>query len=422
MYIDRNIQDYILKTKNNYPSITIYGARQVGKSTMLQHIFNDYKYISLDDLETRELANNNPKLFLENYGTKIIIDEIQKSTNLIDQIKKEIDDYKRVCLDNDKKIELLFILSGSNKFELEKAVSESLAGRTDIIYLSSLSISEINKYPSCSFFNPDIKILKRKFNKYSPKYRTRKQIFKDIFKGGMPELFSLKTPREKYFSNYVNTFIQKDIINSIKKENATIFMKFLRVLSLRTAREFNASDIANSIGVDVKTVQLWLSLLVKSGIVYLLEPYLKNVSRSIIKAPKIYFMDTGLCVWLSKIPNAEILENSIYAGAFYETYVISEIIKSIYNSGIDPINNSMFSIYYYRDKEQKEIDLIIETIDGIYPIEIKKGINPSNPNKNFDVLKKYNKTIINGLVIDSRKDIFSINENVYYCPISLIGL
>lgn len=422
MYIERNIQTYINKTISNYPSITVYGARQVGKSTMLKHIFKDYKYVTLDNLEDRDLANTNPKLFLENYGTKLIIDEIQKSTNLIDQIKNEIDKYKNDCIENNKKMELLYIVSGSNKFELEKAISESLAGRTDIINLTSLSIAEIRKYENHSYFNPNIETLKQKFKKFAPKYRTRKQIFEDIYKGGMPELFSLKTPSDKYFSNYVNTYIQKDITNAIKQNNVTLFMKFLRIISLRTAQEFNASDIASAVGVDTKTIQHWTDLLIKSGIIYKLEPYMKNENSRIIKSPKIYFMDTGLCSWLSKIPNADILENSNYAGAFYETYIVSEIIKSLYNDGMDPNNNGLYNFYYYRDKDQKEIDLIIETVEGIYPIEIKKGINPIKANKNFDVLKKYGKNIINGLVIDSREDIYPINENVYYCPISLIGL
>lgn len=421
MYINRNIQDYIKKSKNNYPSITLYGARQVGKSTMLQHIFPDFRYISLDNLEDRDLANTNPKLFLENYGTKIIIDEIQKSTNLIDQIKNEIDKYKNDCLKNNKNIELLYILSGSNKFELEKSVSESLAGRTDIINLTSLAFSEIYKNKNHSFFNPDINVLKEKEKNNKLIYRSRKKIFNDIYKGGMPELFSLKTPSDKYFSNYINTYIQKDISNSIRNNNVTTFMKFLRLIALRTAQEFNASDIASSIGVDVKTIESWTNLLNKSGIIFILEPYMKNKNKSIIKAPKIYFMDTGLCSWLAKFPNAEMLENSTFAGAFFETYVVSEIVKSFYNDGIDPKNNNICNLYYYRDKYQKEIDLIMETINGIYPIEIKKGLNPLNATKNFMALNKYGVKINNCLVIDSRENILKINDNTYYCPISLIG-
>ena len=193
---------------------------------------------------------------------------------------------------------------------------------------------------------------------------------------------------------------------------------FLEYIALRTACQIDYNDISRNIGIDARTIKQWISILETSGIIILLEPYMKNYSDRIIKTPKLYFMDTGLCAFLCKWPTSEMLENGVMNGAFYETYVISEIIKSYYNQGINPKQY----IYYYRDRNQKEIDLIIDSVEGIYPIEIKKGINPVNSNKNFKVLEKFNKKILTGLIIDSCEKILAINESVYYCPISLIGL
>ena len=234
----------------------------------------------------------------------------------------------------------------------------------------------------------------------------------------MPEYIVNNKDRDLFFSSYIKTYIEKDVRRLLSADNETTFLNFLSYIALRTACQVNYSDISNAIGVDVRTVKKWISILCTSGIIILLDPYMKNVSDRIVKTSKLYFMDTGLCAYLCKWPNSEMLENGVMNGAFYETYVVSEIIKSYYNS-----NQQMnLNLYYYRDRDQKEVDLIIESIEGIYTLEIKKGINPVNSKKNFDFLKKYGKNILTGLVIDSCEKIFPINEKVYYCPISLIGL
>ena len=179
----------------------------------------------------------------------------------------------------------------------------------------------------------------------------------------------------------------------------------------------NYNEISKSVGIDARTVKNWISILETSGIIKIIHPYASNISDRIIKSPKLYFMDTGLCSYLCGMPSAEILEKSTFAGAFYETYVVSEIIKSYYNN-----YQNVDNIYYYRDKNQYEVDLIIESFDSIYPIEIKKGINRVSKNKKFSVLNKFKKTINIGLVIDSSDKVFPINDEVYYCPIDLIGL
>ncbi len=189
-------------------------------------------------------------------------------------------------------------------------------------------------------------------------------------------------------------------------------------MALRTAQQINYDDISRNIEIDVRTVKSWISILISSGIAITLEPYAKNMSDRVTKSVKFYFMDTGLCAYLCKWPSAEMLENGVMNGAFFETYVVSEMIKSFTNAGKD-YNNYL---YYYRDKDKKECDLIIDYVDKIYPIEIKKGVNTVNSTFNFNFLKKYEKPVMKGIVIDTRENLFPINENNWYCPVFMVGL
>lgn len=418
MYINRALEKQILDASKEFACITIYGARQTGKSTMVRHLFSEtFDYVTFDDLSIRDYALKDPKGFLDFYKFPLVIDEIQKVPSLLSYIKIIIDKYKEECLKEDKPIRLLYILTGSNQFELQEAISESLAGRTAVFNMTSFSFAEKYLYQEQSYFNPKIEVLLQKERKYH-KHRSRKEIFDDIFNGGMPEYVLNNINRDRYYNSYVTTYIEKDVKKVISVSKETTFLSFMEYVALRTANQIDYADISRNIGIDSRTVKEWLSILETSGIIKLLQPYMSNISDRIIKKPKIYFLDTGLCSYLAHIPTAEILEKSAFSGAFYETYVISEIIKSYYNCSKDYKRE----IYYYRDKEQKEVDLIIETFEGIYPIEIKKGINSVSMKKNFRFLQKYNKRILNGLIIDSCERIMPLNDEIYYCPISLIGL
>ena len=324
---------------------------------------------------------------------------------------------KKECVLNNTPIKLLYILSGSNQYEIKKIVSESLAGRTCIFNLPSLSYNEIKQRQSFNAFNADIDALKNKEKYLSNGYRSRKEIFEDIFKGGMPEYIINKTNREMFFKSYISTYIEKDINKKIAYGKETTFMNFMKYVALRTGCILDYAEISRSVGIDARTTKEWISILKTSGIIIIIQPYTANISNRLIKASKLYFMDTGLCSYLCGMPSADILEKSAFSGAFYETYVISEIVKSYYNDYKD-----IGCLYYYRDKEQYEVDLIIESFDSIYPIEIKKGINPVSHTKKFTILKKFNKKINIGLVIDSSNKVFPINDEVYYCPIDIIGL
>lgn len=417
MYIKRSIEKAILEIGNSFPAIVLYGPRQVGKSTTLDYIFpENFNRVTLDDIDDRNLAQTNPKLFLESNPWPVIIDEIQKVPELLDEIKIKIDEQRKIWLKTNEKRKLMYILTGSNRFELQQGISDSLAGRCGIIEMSSFSLAEkleIEPQP----FNPKIEELLPRYNTLKIPYRTRTEIFSDIFTGGMPDICTGVAQREIYFKSYINTYIEKDVRKLISASSETQFRNFISIVALRTAQEVHYDEIANNVGIDVKTCKRWLSILETSGIIYLLQPYMANISNRIIKAPKLYFMDTGLCAYLCKWPNSKMLEDCAMSGAFFETFVVSEIIKNFFAFNKEPRNY----LYYYRDIDQKEIDLLYVDEEAIYPIEIKKGIAPKNPTKNFSVLKKYNKEIKTGLVIESCEKIRALNENAWCFPVHLLG-
>lgn len=418
MYIKRSVENAILKMADSFPCIVLYGPRQVGKSTTLDYVFpENFNRITLDDIEDRNLAQQNPKRFLEINSWPLIIDEIQKVPELLDAIKIKIDEQRKIWLKNGEERKLMYALTGSNRFELQQGISDSLAGRCGVIEMSSFS--QVEKLKQKAFpFTPRIEEISARVKKTKISYLTRPQIFQEIFKGGMPDICANNSEREIYFKSYVNTYIEKDVRKLISAASETQFRTFISIVALRTAQELHYDEIANSVGIDVKTCKKWLSILETSGIIYLLQPYMANMSNRIIKAPKLYFMDTGLCSYLCKWPNAQMLENCAMSGAFFETYAVSEIVKNFFAFNKNPRDY----LYYYRDIDQKEIDLLFVNEEGIYPIEIKKGVSPKNPTKNFNVLKKYKQEIKTGLVIDCCEKIMPINQISYSLPAHLLGL
>lgn len=418
MYIKRTVEKTILEVAKSFPCIVLYGPRQVGKSTTLDYIFPEsFNRVTLDNLEDRSIARQNPRLFLESNPWPVIIDEIQKAPELLDAIKIEIDKQRKIWLKNNEERKLMYVLTGSNRFELQQGISESLAGRCGIIEMSSFSQAEKNGYES-ELFTPKIEELQQHLQKQKIRYMTRPQIFEEIFKGGMPDICTGMSERDIYFKSYVNTYIEKDVRKLVTASSETQFRNFMSLVALRTAQELHYDEIANSAGIDVKTCKRWLSILESSGIIYFLQPYLSNMSNRIIKSPKLYFMDTGLCAYLCKWPNPKMLENCAMSGSFFETYVVSELIKNFFSFNI----NARDYLYYYRDIDQKEIDVLYVNEEGIFPIEIKKGISPKNPAKSFNVLKKYKKEIKTGLVIDCCEKIRPLNENSYCFPVSFLGI
>ena len=416
MYVKRAVEKAILETSKSFPCIVVYGPRQVGKSTTLDHIFpDDFNRVTLDDVDQRNLAERNPKLFLEANPWPVIIDEIQKAPALLDSIKIKIDQQRKIWLKEGAERQLMYVLTGSNRFELQQGISDSLAGRCGIIEMSSFSQAE-KFLQKPRLFSPKIEDLKERSKKEKIPYKSRSEIFKEIFTGGMPDICTGISERGAYFKSYVNTYIEKDVKKLISATNESQFRNFISIVALRTAQELHYDEIANTTGIDVKTCKRWLSILETSGIIYLLQPYMANMSNRIIKAPKLYFMDTGLCAYLCKWPDSKMLENCAMSGAFFETYVVSELIKNFISFNKNPKDY----FYYYRDIDQKEIDLLFVNEEGIYPIEIKKGIAPKNPTKNFNALNKYKKEIKTGLVIDCCEKIMPINEISCAFPVHLL--
>lgn len=362
-YIKRAISA-ILKSRVKTGKCTlILGARQVGKSTLIKKEFPKYNRANFDDRLTRLQAKEEPKLFFLNNPCPLFIDEVQKEGTVLEEIKQIVDE-------SDARGQ--FILSGSQKLELMKGVSESLAGRVSLCELSGLSLREIYKVNFNQHFIPTDEYIKERESKLK-KYDN---IWNIIHKGSYPELYNIERDWQEFYSSYVSTYLERDINELISADSLT-FTKFLTAVAARTGEMLNYSNIAGEIGVSEPTVKNWISILERTGIVYVLQPYSASALSRAIKTPKIYFRDTGLACYLTRWLTASALKNSAVAGNMFETFVVSEILKSYSNEGKD----YRFNIFYYRGKDksasvENEIDLIIEENGILYPVEIKMSGNP----------------------------------------------
>ena len=418
MYLKRDIESCLLRLAEQFECITVYGARQVGKSTTVRKVFGDaFEYVTLDDYDELNLALNDPKGFLEVHEWPLVIDEIQKAPLLLSYIKILIDEKRYEWLVKNERHRLMFILTGSNQFELRQGISESLAGRTAMLNMSSMTNFEVRGLSGAPF-DPDIDKMISKVRKSKDLHLSKSNVFEMIFAGGMPGFIAEKTDRDVFFKSYFDTYIEKDIRGLVSAGNEMQFRRFVSYLALRTAQQVSYESFSSDLGISSETCRRWIDIMISSGIIVLLEPFMTNLSKRIIKSPKLYFMDTGFCAYLCKWPNAAMLEDCAMSGAFFETYVVSEIIKGFYNAG----TRTWGTLYYYRDVDHKEIDLIYSAANVICPIEIKKGELPSKPHKNFKVLEKYKLDVGPGLVIDNCDSIRPIGDNVFSFPVSLLGL
>lgn len=419
-YISRTMEKTVDKMKKSFPVIMITGPRQVGKTTLLSMMVEKDKnekinFISLDDLNARTLAIEDPELFLRTYEMPLIIDEFQYAPNLLSYIKIIVDKKRLENLKNNSVMcNGLFYLTGSQAFETMENVTESLAGRIAVLDMNGLTNRELENIED-EVFVPDLEILK---NKKSTEVLSTIQVFDKIIKGSYPEIYKNKElDRNEYFETYIRTYIERDIRQLINVQDEIKFLKFISNVAVRTGQELNLTDICNGIGITNVTAEKWLSILKNTGIVYLLQPYSNNSVARIVKKPKVYFMDTGLACYLAGYMDSKTLEKSAYNGAIFETYVISEIIKSYINNGLD----AKKYLYYYRDNNGKEIDLLIIKNNVVYPIEIKKSANPGKEAiKNFSVVKKFGLEVGNGAVICMKSEIFPIDRENNYIPIELI--
>ena len=408
-YIHRAFTE-TLKNRVQYSKCTlVIGARQVGKSTLIRHEFADYNRANFDDYLTRLQAKEEPKLFFLNNPSPLFIDEVQKEPAILEEIKRIVDE------SNDRG---MFILSGSQKLTLMKGVSESLAGRVSTCELNGLSLREIHHVSFNRHFIPTDEYIKAR-EKQLVSYD---QIWEIIHKGSYPELYDIPRDWQDFYASYLATYIERDIHELISADSIT-FTKFLTAVAARTGEILNYANIAGDVGVSEPTVKTWLSILERTGIVYLLQPYSASVLTRAIKAPKVYFKDTGLACYLSRWLSADALKNSAVAGNMFETFIVSEILKSYTNEGKDYRSQ----IFYYRGKDKKasienEIDLIIEENGIIYPVEIKMTGNPkvSMASANTVLDRIPDKKRGNGIILCLIDRKTYLRENLIALPITYI--
>lgn len=408
MYIQRHLEKEIEKACRYYPVIMVCGQRQVGKSTMLNHMRGEERrYVTLDDGNARRLAEQDPALFFETYGYPLLIDEFQRVPSILLEMKRIVDERALKGEDNAG----MYWLTGSQKFRMMKNVSESLAGRIAIFDMSGLSMAELEGREG-SVFHPALEALRGRMKGNRPK--DIHQIYEYIFRGSMPKLAATDMDWERFYMDYVNTYLERDIKELAQVGKLGEFYDFLVFMAARTSQELKYSEIANAIGISAPTAKEWVSILENSGVIFILRPYYTNITNRLVKTPKIYFLDTGLAAYLCRWPNSETMEKGAMDGAFFETYVVSEIVKSFFNAGLRP------NLYYYRDVDKREIDLLVVEGDKIYPIEIKKAKIPNHGDKNFAVLNKLGMDVKPGIILCMADEMLPYNRDTWFFPVSAL--
>ena len=403
--LKRTLTKHLANITKHFPVLFLTGPRQVGKSTLLEnYCTKKYNKVSLDNLDEREKAQQDPALFLLDHEPPLFIDEVQYAPQLFPYIK--------IYVDTHKNKNGLFLLTGSQKFSMIKEIQESLAGRVAIIDMLGFSNREIQKNPDYSPLLPTETYLK-KIRSAKLKSLSNLQLFTKIWLGSFPSLVNNKgKERELYYSSYIRTYIERDIKNLFRIEDTITFHNFIKAAAARTGQLLNYTDLAKDLAIDVKTAKNWLSILELCGLIYLLPPYYNNVTKRIIKTPKLYFLDTGLCAYLTGWDNPKSLEAGAMNGAVLETYVFTEILKSYWHNAKEP------NIYFYRDKDGKEIDFLLETNNTLYPIEVKKTMLPNKTMvKNFAVLKNLEKALGNGIILSLKPEVSYITETTLSLPI-----
>lgn len=399
--LEREAKKSILDINKAFRVLLVTGPRQVGKTTLLKSLMPEgMNYVTLDDKNLREMAINEPKLFLEENTPPLFIDEAQYAPELFPYIKMKVDEENKPGM---------YWLTGSQQFKLMNDAKESLAGRIGIIKLNSFTYSEIKEnVNNKELFDP-------KFIKETKKINVN-DVFDIIYNGGMPEIYSNKfMNKNMFFENYIETYLSGDIKDLINVNNLETFKRFMIKLASRVSEQLNYTNIANDVGVSDKTIASWVNVLVTSGIIYLLTPYKTGKDKRVNHMPKIIWMDTGLCSYLAGYTSARELQLSTSSGHYLETFIISEIIKSYNSNGLTP------NISYFRDKNKNEIDLVFFENDKLYPFEIKKTAEPDkNMISSFEYLKMGNKEIMPGGIICFTDRLMHIDKYNYSIPISSI--
>ncbi len=405
-YISRNLEKVVLEVTKEYPVVLVTGPRQVGKTTMLQKLMEgtERSYVSLDDLNERNIAKNDPELFLQLHKPPVLIDEVQYAPELFTYIKIHVDK---------NHMPGGFWLTGSQVFKLMSGVQESLAGRVAVLSLTSLSQAEICG-GKMEPFTIDLEAL-------SARSKERKQadtrdIFEQIFRGSMPVIVSGQNSNSHiFYSSYLTTYVERDVKELSDAIDSLKFLRFITAVAARSGQLLNVADIVRDADINQKQAKDWLGILETLGIIFYLHPYSNNLLKRLVKTPKMYFYDTGLVCYLTRWSSAETLESGAMNGAILENFVVAEIRKTYLNSGKEPM------MYYYRDKDAKEIDIVLEHDGILNPIEVKKTSNPgSELIKVFNLLDRASTPRSKGAVICMKPELSAIDRENYIVPVWLI--
>lgn len=402
-YIARSLETVIGEAAKEYPIVLVTGPRQVGKTTMLQKMMEgtDRGYVSLDDLNERNLAKTDPQLFLELHKPPVLIDEVQYAPEIFTYIKIHVDSHHEAGA---------FWLTGSQVFKLMKGVQESLAGRVAVLSMTTLSqaeISGVQASPLCVAL-PELQTRAK-----DRKEMDAGEVFERIFRGSMPGVVSGQITNSKiFYSSYLSTYIERDVRELSDAIDSLKFFRFITAVAARCSQMLNISDIAQDADINQKQAKDWIHILETLGIIFYLHPYSNNLLKRLVKTPKLYFYDTGLVCYLTKWTSASVLESGAMNGAILENYVVSEIAKTYLNSGLEPV------MYYYRDKDSKEIDVVLEQNGELNPIEIKKTSNPGTElTRVFSLLDKASVPRGKGAIICMKPSVGAIDRDNYIIPI-----
>ena len=405
-YISRNLETVVSQVTKEYPVVLVTGPRQVGKTTMLQKLMEGTErgYVSLDDLNERHIAKTDPELFLQLHKPPVLIDEVQYAPELFTYIKMHVDKTHEPGA---------FWLTGSQVFKLMRGVQESLAGRVAVLSLTSLSQAEISGAPMEPFAIDLETLSAREKGRQSA---DAKEIFERIYRGSMPAIVSGATGNSQiFYSSYLSTYIERDVRELSDSIDSLKFLRFITAVAARCGQMLNVADIARDADINQKQANDWLGILETLGIIFYLHPYSNNLLKRLVKTPKLYFYDTGLVCYLTKWSSAETLESGAMNGAVLENYVVAEIMKTYLSSGREPY------MYYYRDKDAKEIDIVLEHDGVLNPIEIKKTSNPGTELiKVFDLLDKSSTPRSKGAVLCMKPGLSAIDRDNYIVPIWMI--
>ncbi|MFH1593484.1 MAG: ATP-binding protein [Candidatus Omnitrophota bacterium] len=356
-YIPRLIEQSLLARAREFPVVVLTGPRQSGKSTTLQHIFPHYNYVSMDDPLTQSLALNDPKLFLENNKPPLIIDEIQYATELLP--------YLKIHVDKNRGKNGAFILTGSQIFNLMEGISETLAGRAVLFELLGFSFEELLK----------AKLVKK----------TAEGCFRFIYKGFFPDPCVHSVELNAFYGSYIQTYLERDIRQIKSVHDLRLFQQFLELLAARVGSLLNLNEIAKECAISHTTAKNWLSLLESTRIIYLLRPYFKNITKRVIKSPKIYFTDTGLLAYILKYPDDKTLRSGPIGGAIFENMLIMEVLKNKFN------RSKRFELYFFRDSNHNEVDLLLDFGFKIVLIEAK--LTKSLQERHWKMLSRFQNTL-----------------------------